>query len=155
MFPRRSLSPCFPASPLFCCYFGRVIFTFKGTLRGASRNCYHCRVRERCFDTTALQLKRCAPTVDHCVKKLTVSRVTGVVVTERYCGGRDFLDTAKKRGLVEDRCYVEEEEVVVVEGRDRRTASTVCFCSTDMCNGQSTSHSLPAPPPSAPWIDTT
>ncbi|XP_045112314.1 uncharacterized protein LOC123505206 isoform X2 [Portunus trituberculatus] len=112
---------------------------------GAARTCYHCRVREHCLDSTAMQLKRCAPSVNHCVKKVTHSRVTGVVVTERYCGGRDFLNSARDRGLVEDRCYVEEEEVVLVEGRDRRTSSTVCFCSTNMCNGESSARTPPPP----------
>ncbi|XP_050688053.1 uncharacterized protein LOC126981236 [Eriocheir sinensis] len=112
---------------------------------GGARSCYHCRVRESCLTEGEAKVRRCAPAVDHCVRKLTLSRVTGVAVTEMYCGGRDFLNAARDRGLVEERCYTEEEELVLVEGRDRRTTTTVCYCAADLCNA----HPPPPAPPAA------
>ncbi|XP_071541980.1 uncharacterized protein [Panulirus ornatus] len=90
------------------------------------RVCYKCRAKDRCFSLDTSATEHCSPDVNYCVKKETFSRVTGAMVTERYCGGRDFLNSAK--GLVEEKCYSDEQD-------GRRTSATICYCSHNYCNG--------------------
>ncbi|KAG7163671.1 uncharacterized protein LOC121872698 [Homarus americanus] len=100
---------------------------------GDPRVCYKCRAKDHCLDLDTSAIETCSPDVKLCVKKETFSRVTGVVVTERYCSGRDILDSGKE--LVEEKCYPANEE-------GRRTSATVCYCSDNYCNGTPPRHSL-------------
>lgn len=91
------------------------------------RLCYKCRAKERCLGLDKSSLEKCNPDVKFCVKKQTFSRVTGAVVTERYCGGRDFLDFSKD--LVDNKCYMD-----IHQQDGRRTSATICYCSYNYCN---------------------
>ncbi|XP_069191130.1 uncharacterized protein [Procambarus clarkii] len=91
------------------------------------RVCYKCRAKDRCLSLDKSSLDTCNPDVKFCVKKQTLSRVTGAVVTERYCGGQDFLDSGKD--LVEEKCYAD-----LYQENGRRTSATICYCSYNLCN---------------------
>lgn len=97
------------------------------------RTCYKCRVKNQCQEVFPTSVEKCRPDVHQCVKKTILSKVTGAMVTERYCGGRDFLNISAE--LVEDKCYTDDIH--------SRTTATICYCSTDYCNsGNVSSYSL-------------
>lgn len=101
------------------------IFVFLATASAEEqRTCYKCKVKNQCQELDPTSVEKCRPDVTHCVKKTTVSKATGVSVTERYCGGRDFLDIGDN--LIENKCYTDIMR--------SRTTATICYCSTDYCN---------------------
>ncbi|KAK7072564.1 hypothetical protein SK128_006032 [Halocaridina rubra] len=95
------------------------------SLADEQRTCYKCQVKNQCTILDTSSVEKCLPDVRHCVKKIIVSKATGVSVTERYCGGRDFLDQGTE--LVENKCYTDVTH--------SRTEATVCYCNSNYCNG--------------------
>ncbi|KAL7644943.1 UNVERIFIED_CONTAM: hypothetical protein RMT77_004760 [Armadillidium vulgare] len=93
------------------------------------RKCYRCLVQEGCISLNIYAdnvTKTCPKGVDHCVISRTTSKVTGAIATDYLCGGRVY-DVEKPS--IKDGCF---------EGTDdpaARTHRTVCYCSSDLCNG--------------------
>lgn len=94
------------------------------------RMCFKCLGRDACLEPKYATVQICSPDVRRCVTKLTVSRVTGASVSEQYCGSPEVLEDSLQ--VLEDKCYSNE-----ISWDSRRTQTTFCYCSSDLCNASS------------------
>ncbi|XP_037790318.1 uncharacterized protein LOC119585709 isoform X2 [Penaeus monodon] len=109
-----------------CSVIGRLFMADPG-FQDNVRMCFKCLGRDACLEPKYATVQICSPDVHRCVTKLTVSKVTGASVSEQYCGSPEVLEDSLQ--VLEDKCYSND-----ISWDSRRTQTTFCYCSYDLCN---------------------